>query len=400
MPAPEILAVPPEEAVEHFRAKGYHVGFDWRDTAAAEHVRSFSAAKAMRLDILTDIRGAVDEALAEGATFEHFANRLEPLLRRKGWWGRQPMIDPVTGESRIVQLGSVRRLRIIFDTNLRMSYAHGRWQRIERLKERMPWLRYVSVLDDRTRPEHAAWHGTVLPVDHPFWRTNYPPNGWRCRCIVQQLADEDLERFGYQPSAGPPSGSERTRPWTNRRTGKTRRVPVGIDPGFDHNVGRINLGRDAADRLIDKIDATPDDLARVAIGRPWRTPMFRRHLAGASEGNWPVAVLPDAILTAIGGRSRTVRLSGETATKQTVGHTDLTSEDYARVQGILDEGELFAGRDHRVIGFIEEDGRSWRAVVKVTEDGAETYLASFHRAKPRDLAAARRRRTRIDRGKE
>ena len=177
MPRPEILDLPPEEAVAHFRAKGFHVGFDWRDTDASTHVRSFTVAKAMKLDILEDIQRAMDAAIAEGRTFEWFQDNLEPTLRKKGWWGRQRMVDPVTGEARIVQLGSPRRLRIIFDTNLRMAHAHGRWQGIERLKEQMPYLRYVSVRDARTRPEHARWHGTVLPVDHPFWRTHYPPNG-------------------------------------------------------------------------------------------------------------------------------------------------------------------------------------------------------------------------------
>ena len=44
-------------------------------------------------------------------------------------------------------------------------------------------LRYVAVLDARTRPEHRAWHGLILPIDHPLWDTHYPPNGWGCRCL-------------------------------------------------------------------------------------------------------------------------------------------------------------------------------------------------------------------------
>lgn len=263
MPESEILRVPPIEAVSHFQAKGYHVGFDWRDTDATQHLTSFTVAKAMELDILEDIREAVDEAIAEGTTFRQFQGRLEPLLRRKGWWGRQRMLDPLTGESRLAQLGSVRRLRIIFDTNVRMAYAKGHWERIERVAQQAPWLRYVSVLDERTRPEHAAWHGTVLPWDHPWWQTHYPPNGWRCRCMVQQLDDDDLADFGYRPSAGPPPGSERTRPWTNRRTGETVEVPLGIDPGFGHNVGLLSLSAEAQRRLEERLLAAPPELAEA-----------------------------------------------------------------------------------------------------------------------------------------
>ena len=257
MPVPEILNVPPQEAVDSFRAKGYHVGFDWRDTDAETHLRSFTVAKAMRQDILVDIRTAVDAAMADGETFDKFRDRLEPVLKARGWWGQQLMTDPSTGETRLVQLGSVRRLRTIFDTNLSTSYARGRWQRIERLKDSMPYLRYVAVLDSRTRPQHSAWHGTVLPVGHAFWHTHYPPNGWYCRCLVQQLSADDLERYGYRVSESPPPGWNRTREWRNARTGRIHQVPAGIDPGFDHNVGSLSAA--------ESIKAT---VPGAGVGRP------------------------------------------------------------------------------------------------------------------------------------
>ena len=139
-PAPEILDVPPQEAVEFFRAKGMHIGHDWRDTVAAEHARSFTVARVARLDILADIRQAMDRALAEGTTFGTFRNELEPVLRAKGLWGREVRTDPLTGETRTVRMGSPRRLRTIFDTNLRMAVAAGKWAQIARLAHRRAWL--------------------------------------------------------------------------------------------------------------------------------------------------------------------------------------------------------------------------------------------------------------------
>ncbi len=394
MPKPEILNVPPVEAVAHFWAKEYHVAFDWRDADAAEHVRSFTVAKAMKLDILQDIRGGLDAAVAEGRTFAQFRNELEPLLRKKGWWGKQLMTDPITGETKVVQLGSPRRLRIIFDTNVRMSYARGRWERIERLKGRMPYLRYVAVRDARTRPQHLAWHGTVLPVDHPFWQTHYPPNGWRCRCIVQQLSEEDLGRYGYKASPGP---SAQTRPWTNKRTGEVLQVPRGIDPGFGHNVGRVGRGptEEGLNRLVGKLDEAPEGLSRAVTQAMVRNRALTGHLAGKIDGNYPVAILEQKALRAIKGRSRTVRLSKYTADKQAgripenPGHPDLAPEDYQRVQRIFDKGRMFRSAEiSRVaIGFLEENGKLWRVVVKETEDGKETYLETLHRAKGRDFRA-------------
>jgi len=403
MAEPVFEALPPAEAVDFFRAKGLHVGFSWLDTDASEHLRSFTVAKAARLDILEDIRGAVDEAIAEGTTFEAFHDRLEETLRAKGWWGRRKMVDPATGEIREVQLGSPRRLRIIFDTNIRMAYAKGRWDRIERLAQRRPYLRYVGVLDERIRPAHAAWHGTVLRWDHPFWQTHYPPNGWNCRCTVQQLSERDLERFGYKVSDHPPEGWDRTRPWENRRTGTTVEVPRGIDPGFGHNVGRIDTGQAAADRLIRRIDAAPPDIARAAIGRPWDGRPFRRFIEQAQRqsaedratrdapGDWPVAVADADVIGAMDGHSRAVRLGSATAWKQARHHPEIGPRTYALVQRILDEGEMFRdGRERHVVGFLEIDGQIWRAVFKVTRDRRETFLLTLHRVQGRDIAKARR----------
>lgn len=232
----------PSEALQFFREKGFAEQlqrFDWRDVWQEEHARAFVVAKAMRLDVLGDIRAGIDRALAEGRTFEQFRADLEPLLRAKGWWGKQAVPDPVTGEIRPARLGSPRRLRVIFDTNLRMSQAAGRWARIQRLKASRPFLRYVAVLDSRTRPEHSQWHGTVLPVDHAWWHDHYPPNGWNCRCIVQQLSARDLRRQDFKVSeAAPPSSVRR---YFNRRTDQEIEVPAGIDPGFAYNVGKAWL---------------------------------------------------------------------------------------------------------------------------------------------------------------
>lgn len=51
-------------------------------------------------------------------------------------------------------------------------------------------LEYVTVGDERVRQEHAGLDGTTLPVDHDFWNTYYPPNGWNCRCTVRWRSDD------------------------------------------------------------------------------------------------------------------------------------------------------------------------------------------------------------------
>lgn len=232
----ELRPLPPEEALDFFDAKGLaprEQRFDWRDVWEEEHTRAFTVAKAMDDDVLQALREGVRAALADGLTLEQFQARMEPTLRSFGWWGRSVAVDPQTGEPRPVQLGSSRRLRIIFDTNLRTAYAAGRWRRIERVRQDLPYLEYNQLDRPTARDAHKPWDGVILPVDHPFWRTHYPPNGWRCGCYVRQLSPARMRREGLSVSEAPEIEMV-TRPDSRRGSITT---PEGIDPGFGNNPG-------------------------------------------------------------------------------------------------------------------------------------------------------------------
>lgn len=235
----QIKPLPPVEALEYFRAKGLEESFAWQDVWQEEHARAFTVAKAMRRDILQDIRDAVATAMAQGLTVDQFKSALQPLLEAKGWWGRQPMADPLTGEIREVQLGSARRLDTIFEVNMRTAYQAGRWKRLQETKKAFPFLRYVTVQDDKVRPQHRAWHGVVRPIDDPWWDTHYPPCGWRCRCTVQAFNERMLNARGFRVTERPPRFPGK--PYVNPRTGEHLVIEEGIDPGFAYNPGKAYL---------------------------------------------------------------------------------------------------------------------------------------------------------------
>ncbi|WP_432757051.1 phage head morphogenesis protein [Burkholderia glumae] len=60
-----------------------------------------------------------------------------------------------------------------------------------------------AVLDNRTRPQHRAWSGTLLPVTLGFWRTHYPPYGWNCRCTVRPYSEAEMKAAGKQVLGNP-----------------------------------------------------------------------------------------------------------------------------------------------------------------------------------------------------
>lgn len=288
LPVAEIRNVPPEAAIAALRARraSLPATWSWTDMWQEEHQRAGTVAKSAGFDILGDIFDAVERAIAEGRPFKDFAKDLRPILEAKGWWGRKEAVNPVTGQKELVQLGSTRRLRTIFDTNMRVSYAAGRWERFQKTKRLLPYIRYSAVLDTRTRPLHAIWGGRpphpviILPVDHTWWDTHFPPNGWHCRCIAVAMTEAQVRARGLDPSklGAPPIA---TKIWRNPRTGQRIRVPNGIDPGFAYNPGRKPL-----DPLVTRRQAPRPDGGLTS--RPWQ------------PGGKDVAYPPDAPFPPIG----------------------------------------------------------------------------------------------------
>lgn len=190
------MTLPPKQAVEYLRSKGFAITWDWDELWQDAQAQAFTVAKATRLDVLQDIRDAVEKALQDGKTLAWFEKELTPVLQAKGWWGKQEVTNESTGEMSLVQLGSPYRLKTIYRTNIQTAYQAGRFQeQLENADDR-PYWQYVAILDGKTRPSHRAMNGKVFRFDDPFWGAFYPPNGWGCRCRVKALSGSNLERRG------------------------------------------------------------------------------------------------------------------------------------------------------------------------------------------------------------
>lgn len=381
----------PQEALDYFRSKGFKIGFSYEDVWQAEHARAFTVAKAMKLDILQDIREAVDRAIAEGKTFRDFEKELTPLLQNKGWWGRQKEKDPVTGEVGEVQLGSPRRLRKIYDTNLRTAHAAGQWERIQRNSKTHPYLLYSLGPSREHRVEHVSWAGIVLPVDHPWWQTHFPPNGWGCKCRVTSVSKRRYEQLkaegmrlrdgSYAPVMLEAPTAE-LHEYVSQRTGEVLRVPAGIDPGWDYNPGLVRQA-DVLKQTATKLAAADSAVARAAVKELLQGEAFTRWYE-KPEGMFPVGLLSAMEAMRINASTHLVQLSAETLTKQRRNHPELTAREYPAALEALERGRVIQDSATTLVYLLEEP-QGYTVVVKATKSGQAVFVTSVRRLS-RDLA--------------
>ncbi len=362
-PTPEAFAVNPTEAIEYFRQKENITTEAWTDLWEGQHARAFVVAGANRDALVADFRQAVDRALSEGKSLGWFRQEFDRIVAAHGWSYK----------------GSRGwRSAIIFNTNLRMAYAAGRWQKIMRLADRRPWLRYVAVMDERTRPLHRQWHDTVLRWDHPWWQTFYPPNGWNCRCTVQQLSDRDLVQMGLRVSPEPPMTPMVTRAVTTPQGRIFVDVPKGVDPGFAYNTGVAAWGQGAEQVALEKHGKwkaltgwrPQDNLPDL----PLRQPVAQRIAEPPKDEAW----IRNLLRTTLGGADAKIFIDptgSRTAITQAI--VDHWLEDESRLEGrqgyIPLIPELITDPEEIWIGFSQSDvtGRVTlrRRYVKLVEIG-------------------------------
>ncbi|MBP5503358.1 MAG: minor capsid protein [Bacteroidales bacterium] len=128
-----------------------------------ENVFQFSASKDFH--ILQDMTLALKDTDGKLRSFSDFQKEVDKMnLQYNGNW-----------------------LRTEYNHAVAASQCAARWTEQVSRSQSMPYLQYQAVMDNNTRPEHAALNGVIKRIDSDFWDKYYPPNGWGCRCEVIQL---------------------------------------------------------------------------------------------------------------------------------------------------------------------------------------------------------------------
>ena len=184
-----IETFPNEAAADYIRGKAVADPKNFGDLPVQLKQRAFAVAGIEQMDALRRIRDAVAK-LPEGASWDEAKREIAAE------------ISPFVG-------GDMKAARAKAEMQLRIhgfqAYAVARHQQQMETADIFPYWKYVTVGDSRVRAAHAALDGKVLRADDPWWKTHYPPWDWGCRCIVEQLDEEDAEAAGISTHAEMPT---------------------------------------------------------------------------------------------------------------------------------------------------------------------------------------------------
>ena len=400
----------PDRAADYLLAKGLKLTGPYWELDGPAHSRLFTVANLAKLDVLQDIKDALQQAIDRGETEQWFQTNLEDVLRAKGWWGKGVVVDPDTLEARVIQQGSLRRLQTIYRTNLQSAYMAGRLRQAQEQADRAPWAQYLAIRDAKTRPGHAALHGQVFRLDSPAWAVIAPPNGYNCRCRARYLSDRELAARGLKPAQDvrllerEPPGKRPVNPLTGETPARWlqrgvsvpdplnphERLTLWADPNWDHLPGSDGAERMLVDKLMARAEqlgdgirqAVVDDLrqralspARLAAYSAWVDQVMAQ--PGARGQEWVIGYLETEDIQALVARGGSMAtgamvlsdrlLVGPKAKRHVADGNALTTAEWKRVPVLLAEPEavLYDKLNQTLLYVLpSQDGRKTKIVVE------------------------------------
>lgn len=247
-----------KEAISYLRNKLPEATLKHDDLAGPVNSTVFAVAGATKADLLGELHKSLVTGLEKGTTITQFRKDFDASVQKNGWAykGKRGW-----------------RTAVIFNNNMRAAHMAGRWVQLQANKDNRPYLQYRTAGDSRVRPQHKAWNGLIFHIDDSFWLTHYPPNGYGCRCTIRAYSNADIDTLGVKPS---PPFKIKTRRVVSQDGEITDEVPNGIDPGWDHNVGRSWIKPEVA--LGEKIARLPSFLQGPMVDKTI-TPAFQKVLS-------------------------------------------------------------------------------------------------------------------------
>lgn len=439
-----VFNMEPKEIVEYFERKGLKTTYDWHELYADAHAKAFTVAKMTEIDLLNDTKKLLEKSLKEGQSYSQFKKEAESLFAKKGWTGKRIDVDS-NGNAKVVELGTPRRIKKIYDCNMNSAYSVGRYKEMCEEIDVAPYWQYMCIVDGSTRPEHLAMHGKVFKADDSFWSSFFPPNGWGCRCFVRNLTKGEVSRKnlkveetdGTFSTAKVKVGNEiKEVPTYKFNDGGIERI-LKPDAGWETNLGTKafagldivawnkirDLPRDIKFSFISKMANCPKSKSIMSIPITVKTanPLkeitefkslksfdkkadelikftnnsdelkdnlvgYARELYGETtlRSYIVIANLPKDIMAELGAETSPLKLSLDNYAKNKIKHGELTLDEYKYIQTILESPDKLKLENNDLV-LIKNNGKKLlKLVIKTTRNRKENYLKSYRQLKEKE----------------
>lgn len=245
----EIPIIPPGDLLDYWSSRVPVTPSQMAHISSQYRARAFFVSALSQLDQVSTVHRSLSRAIESGTAMGDWRGEIVDLFGRAGWTKDRFLLDT------------------IFRTNIQSAISAGRWEEAQEGRADHPYGMYDATLDGRTRATHAAQHGKIYPLDHPYWRTWWPLNGMNCRCRVITLSRAQVREMGLKVRDDIP----------DRTLSEGEKKAAGIDaektiiqrpdPGFDSPPGRIAYPVDLSRYSPEILTYFYEALAASEIGR-------------------------------------------------------------------------------------------------------------------------------------
>ena len=375
---------PPLDNIAFLMSKKPELHFDYDEIKFEAHQRAFTVAKLTQIDLLADIQTSLENAFVDGQSFEKWKKELKPTLQKHGWLGKVVVQNPNTKEQKEIFVGA-SRLKKIFYTNARTAYAQSE----ARAGYKLPlseYIRYVAILDNRTRHTHAQMHGKIAHRKDKFWEKNYPPNGWNCRCAVEFISKDEMIEQGFKEMSEIEKTlgfAEKDWDYDTRNLEKNDNALQLIIENKLKKYVKNQSAREALELLREQVKENRSMYERIKGFYNEVKALSNDEREKRSKESIFIAKTDKRLREKLGTSAEVVRLSVDTLSTHFKHEAEgITPFDYALIRHILSDenANIEKGNKDRHIVYFSKYGVNYKAVLKTTDKNAdkdEVYLVSL-----------------------
>ena len=172
--AEDIENMPYHEAVEYLRKRDVIKKVDYDSLSDKMRFRAFTASRIADGDLLKKLNAEMIASVNDGKGLSDFLSLTKTDILDKIGMGA----------------GSGWYYETVYRTNVQTAYNVGRAMGFA--EDKPLALELVIIDDSRTSDICRQYAGKrfILPYDHPFWQTHWPPFHFNCRTTIRAIYDE------------------------------------------------------------------------------------------------------------------------------------------------------------------------------------------------------------------